>query len=93
MEWLSVERSCAIYMTVTDEQFERIANEPKYYLDRELVRQCTDAQGDNVVVVLLVSKGSVRDIVKGLNLLRQNYKQVCFWNREHIKFHGGKCYV
>lgn len=86
MNWISHRESLCVYITVTDEQLERIKSDPNYFVDEDFASECYGSTGENAVVVLIIIKDR-KDIKVGQKELKKKYKSVSFWNRKHKKFY------
>ena len=72
---------------LTDEQLERVKNDNKYLFDKEFLKSCYTAKGDNAHVFFLCNQGDSRRIMKNLYRLAHRFKTVSWWDREIDKFY------
>ena len=77
----------AIFYEIEDDTLETIRRCPDYYLDRTLVQRCFAEKGKNAHLYLLINGGELRDVVKNLRKLMNEYKTVSWWTVEHKKFY------
>ena len=75
---------------LTDGLLDRISKEPQFYLDKDFLKSCYDAKGDNAHLFSLGTDDrlpyELSDIFKKFEQLVNEYKSVSWWNREENKF-------
>jgi len=75
---------------LTDEQLDKISGDNQFYLDKEFLKACYEAKGDNAHLFSLGVDNrlpnNVQEIFSKLEQLENEYKSVSWWNREENKF-------
>jgi hypothetical protein len=77
----------AMFFEVDDETLSIIESDPNYFYDQTLVDSCFRQKGRNAHLYLLVGTGDVRDVIKNLRWMMNEYDSVSWWTREHKKFY------
>jgi hypothetical protein len=77
----------AIFYEVEDETMEIIKKSPDYCFDRKFVNRCFMEKGRNAHLYLLINNGNIKEIVRKLRGLMEQYKTVSWWTVEHKKFY------
>lgn len=86
MKWIATDDALCLYYELSDDLYEVIKRTPTYYLDRELLKKCDEAQGRHFHAILFVNHGHISVMYRELSKLRYKYKTISFWNREHLTF-------
>ena len=85
MNWVSNEKTLAVFYEVDDKRFEEISLDGSVLLDHKYLNSLERFKGNNVIIFLLINKGG--DINSLLCSNRYKYKKIGFWNREHKRFY------
>lgn len=95
MRWITDgDDGLCLFMLVTDNQLDVIANNQQYYLDAKFTTECNKDMGSNCLITMLQHSGDSKRIWKYFKILRTKYTTVSFWDRGHNKFYtrrGIKC--
>ena len=77
----------ALFFEVDDETLGEISVDPNYIFDRELVSRCFNGNGRNAHLYLLVNNRDVKEVIRNLMFLLNEYDSVSWWTVEHKKFY------
>jgi hypothetical protein len=87
MRWIvEGQNSLCLYLTVTDEELEVIKNNNRFYTDEEFNLRCVNSVGDNAHIFTVYADVGIKCMIKHLNILRNKYKTVSWWDKKREKF-------
>lgn len=74
------------YLTLNDEQLERVRKDSKYGYDIDFLREIHYTEGDNMLILTIRCNEGYEFIMKEMNNFLKQYKSVSWWGRGDRRF-------